>query len=111
MLEANMNSGAIEGGANCGLFVLDENENLIMLGFHDLRDQQVRISILDNAVILMKKDEEIPEEECVVLNCETLSNPIVVDYLKKHDAINSLFVKLFGVYSQVIGIRVNPIYD
>lgn len=85
---------------NCGYFLQNQDGTISPVGFRDLMNKLVRFSELDGYVVLAHDDEDIPPEECIMFDKETFSNRNVIKYLKGHGAINSLFVKIFGIYSQ-----------
>lgn len=91
---------------NSGYFYQNPDGTLSVQGFHDLRGKLVRFSELDGAVILAHDEEEIPPEECIPFDKETLANRNVIKYLSDRNAINCLFVKIFGIYSQCIDVQV-----
>ena len=92
---------------NCGYFYYNPDGSLSVRGFADLMNQNVRFSELDGAIILAHDDEDIPVEECIPFTKETLANPNVIKYLSERNAINTLFVKIFGIYSQCIDIQIH----
>lgn len=91
---------------SCGYFKQEKDGSLKCIGFQDIWGKLVRFSELDGAVILAHDDEEIPPDECIMLDDETLKNRNVIKYLKDRCAINSLFAKVFGIYTQCPDIRV-----
>ena len=85
---------------NSAYFLREQSGSIVPIGFGELLNKNVRFSELDGAVILAHDDEEIPEEECLLFDRQTLSNKTVIKYLADRKAIGCLFVKIFGLWVQ-----------
>ena len=85
---------------NTAYFRREQSGRLVPVGFQDLMGKLVRVSELEGAVVLAHDEEEIPPEECVIFDAETMANRNVIRFLESRKAIGCLFVQVFGIWVQ-----------
>jgi len=99
---------------NIGYFTLEDG-HLNLYGFSDFKDYKYLLaqSVDDNGedIVLLMPANEDGEVMSFPIEDEFFQKSIFKQFLLKHDAIDCLFVKIFGCYFQCKDLRTSPIED
>lgn len=95
--------------SNAGFMVLKDGK-IELRGFDGLMDHKAKIDIR-GGVMLIAPDDDLPGTECVRFSEENLASPSLIDYFKEHNAIGCLFVRVYSVWTQAVGVFVEGLDD
>jgi len=86
------------GTKNC---LAHEGDSITIHGFEDIAGKFVRIRVHVEGISF----EEWTQENltsCIKFDEDTLNKPVVAEFLKKHKAFESEFIKLNGIYYPIV---------
>lgn len=104
MMYLKVDGGKLPKESNIGYFTVKDGK-LVAYGFDDLWLHKLRMSHIEyneqgDTALCMLDDDEIPDDETLVFDEDTIANLGVRTYFERNNAIDCLFVKVFGMYVQ-----------